>query len=221
MILFYGELKGGEIMRDKKPKSLLTVFMFCAVGLATLLLIANGIERYRNDKREKRSVMTDVLVFTDVHYNYTTEPIESWLKIDEEDMPTREKLNTYFKDEIKVNKKLYSDENTTIYLDNIKGNDNNFLRFNFKKEDKFEEFKGDLVTINKEVKENGHNYFSKGIAEVYDRDNKMVQNADINTESYENENFTISLNKESLTNMNWPITFKLNLTKVNYERKKY
>lgn len=220
MIIFYGELKGGEVMRDKKPKSLLTVFMFCAVSLVVLLLIANGIERYRNDKREKRSVMTDVLVFTDVYYNYTTEPIKSWLKVDEEYMPTREKLNTYFKDEIKVNKKLYSDENTTIYLDNIKGNDNNFLRFNFKKEDKFERYKGDLVTIKKEVKENGRNYFSKGIVEVYDRDNKMVQNANMDIESYENENFTISLNKESLTNMNWPITFKLNLTKVNYEIKK-
>lgn len=35
-----------------------------------------------------------------------------------------------------------------------------------------------------------------------------------------NENFMISVNKEELSNMNWPISFKLTLTKVNYEKKR-
>lgn len=212
----------GEKLKSKEPKSLLDVFKFCALGFAIIIFIVNGIENYRNNMREKNYTMKNVLILADLNYNYATEQIEAWLKVDEKYMPHRDKLNTYFKDEIKVEQKLYSDENTTIYLDNIKGNDNNFLRFNFKKEDKVEIDKGELVTIRKETNYYGDIDFSTYdvVAEVYDRDNKMIETSSIYEESYENENFMLSVKKDILTKSNWPIGFKLNLTKVSYERKK-
>lgn len=208
-------------MKSKEPKSLLDVFKICAVGLAIVFLITKGIESYRFNKREKERLMLNILTFTDIYYNYKTEPIEAWLKIEESYMPDREKLNTYFKDEIKVNKQVYRDENTTIYIDTIKGNDNTFLRFYFTKEDKVEKNKGELVTITKEIKENEHTMFynHENMPQVYDKEGKMVGNASLYSEFGKGENFIISVKKEDLTNMNWPISFKMNLTKVSYEKK--
>lgn len=208
-------------MKNKEPKSLIDVFRILLVGLVLLLLITRGIEVYRYNKREKERLMLNILTFTDMYYNYKTEPIEGWIKVDESYMPDREKLNTYFKDEIKVNKQVYKDENTTIYLDTIKGDDNNFLRFNFSKEDKVEKNKGELVTITKEIKENDRTFFSdhNNIPQIYDKDDKLVGNASLYCEYYRNENFIIRVSKEDLTNMKWPISFKLDLTKVSYEKK--
>lgn len=209
-------------MKSKEPKSLLDVFKICAVGLAIVFLITKGIEGYRADKKEKESRMLYILTFTDMYYNYKTEPIEAWLKVDENYMPDREKLNTYFKDEIKVNKEVYKDENTTIYLDTIKGDDNSFLRFYFTKEDKVEKNKGELVTITKEIKENEHTMFysHENSPQVYDKEGKSMGNVSLYNEFGKGEDFIISVKKEDLTNMNWPISFKMNLTKVSYERKK-
>jgi len=210
-------------LKSKEPKSLLDVFKIGVVGLVLLLLIAKGVEGYRADKKEKESRMLDILTFTDIYYNYKTEPIEAWFKIEESYMPDREKLNTYFKDEIKVNKQVYKDENTTIYLDAIKGNDNTFLRFYFTKEDKVEKNKGELVTITREIKENEHIMFRNhdNAPQVYDKEGKIMGNASLYSEFGKSENFTISGKKEDLTNMNWPISFKMDLTKVSYERKKH
>ncbi|MEG0775360.1 hypothetical protein [Clostridium sp.] len=208
-------------MKDKEPKGLLDIFKFGALGFAILILIVYGVESYKNNIKAKSYIMKSILALGDVSYNITTEPIEAWLKVAEEKMPDREKLNTYFKDEIKVEEKLYSDENTTIYLDNIKGDDNSFLRFNFKKKDKVERDKGELVTIGKEIELNEHSYFlSPDItAEVYDRDNNKIEDVTIYRNSLENEDFMVFVRKDTLTNMNWPISFKLNLTEVTYEIK--
>lgn len=205
-------------MKDKEPKSLLEVFKFIGIGLAILFLLASSFDRYRSDKN---SEIFEVLYGADRNYNITTEPIEAYFKIDEKYMPTREKLNTYFEDEIKVKNKVYSDDNTTIYLDNIKGNDNTFLRFNFTKKDKVKLNKGELVTIGNIMEVDGRRMFSNYniIGEVYDKDNKVVNKCRFDAVSSQNENFMISVNKEDLSNMNWPISFKLTLTKVTYEKK--
>ncbi|GEM_PF-1420677 len=206
-------------MQDKEPKSLLEVFKFIGIGLAILFLLVSSFERYRSDK--KISKIYEVLYGADTDYNITTEPIEAYFKIDEKYMPTREKLNTYFKDEIKVKNKVYSDDNTTIYLDDIKGNDNTFLRFNFTKKDKVKLNKGEFVTIGNIMEVDGRRMFSDYniIGEVYDKENKVVNKCRFDTVSSENENFMISVNKEELSNMDWPISVKLTLTKVNYEKK--
>lgn len=208
-------------MKSKKPKSLIDVFRILTIGILVLLFIVRGVEVYKYNKREKERLMLNILTFTDMYYNYKTEPIEAWLKVDANYMPDKEKLNTYFKDEIKVNKQVYKDENTVIYLDTIKGDDNNFLKFYFKKEDKVEKNKGELVTITKEIKENGRTFFSdhNNIPQIYDKDNKVVGNASLYCEYFINENFIIRVSKEELSNMNWPISFKVDLTKVSYEKK--
>jgi len=208
-------------LKNKEPKSLIDVFKIGALGLVFLLLIAKGVEGYRADKREKERRMPYILTFIDTYYNYKTEPIEAWLKVDETYMPDREKLNTYFKDEIKVNKQVYKDENTTIYLDTIKGDDNSFLRFYFTKEDKVEKNRGELVTITKEIKKDDLTFFSdyQNNVHIYDKDNKMVGNVSLYSEFGGKEDFTVSVKKEDLTNMNWPISFKMDLTKVSYEKK--
>lgn len=212
---------GGRELKNKEPKSLIDVFKIGAIGLVFLLLIAKGVEGYRVDRKEKERRMLDILTFTDMYYNYKTEPIEAWLKVDESYMPDREKLNTYFKDEIKVNKEMYKDDNTTIYLDTIKGDDNNFLKFYFKKEDKVEKNKGELVTITREMKENGHTMFynHENSPQIYDKEGKIMGNVSLYSEFGKSENFTISVKKENLIKMNWPISFKMDLTKVAYERK--
>lgn len=212
---------GGKELKSKEPKSLIDVFKLGALGLVFLLFIAKGVEGYRADKREKERRMLDILTFTDMYYNYKTEPIEAWLKVDESYMPDREKLNTYFKDEIKVNKEMYKDENTTIYLDTIKGDDNSFLKFYFKKKDKVEKNKGELVTIAKEIKEHDRTFFSdhKNIPQIYDKEGKIIGNVSLYSEFGKSEDFTISVKKENLIKMNWPISFKMDLTKVSYERK--
>jgi hypothetical protein len=206
-------------MQDKEPKSLLEVFKFIGIGLVILFLFASSLEK---DRSNKKSEMHQVLYGTDMYYNITTEPIEACFTVDEKYMPTREKLNTYFKDEIKVKNKVYSDDNTTIYLDNIKGNDNTFLRFNFTKKDKVKLNKGELVTIENTVEIDGRRMFSNYniIGEVYDKDNKVMNKFRFDAVSSENEDFMISVNKEELSNMNWPISVKLTLTKVSYEKKR-
>ncbi len=101
------------------------------------------------------------------------------------------KLLSYFNEPIEVKELVYKGDNSEIYLDRIQGDDRSFINDSDK-----------TITL-------------------HDKDNNLVEkNALWLSEIYENEDFIISIKKDALNKVKYPLTVKIsNFNIINYEEK--
>lgn len=152
-------------------------------------------------------------------------PVEVTVQVNGSYMPEGDKLLSYFNEPIEVKELVYEGNNSEIYLDRIEGNDNKFLRLYFEKRQNIRKDKGEFLSIgNVEYETNKDLSFiydyDKSV-KVYDRDDKLVEdNALWLSNIRESEDFIISIKKDVLNKVKYPLTVKIsNFNIINYEEK--
>jgi|GEM_PF-3013185 len=195
--------------------------ILCLVGLTLILKV--GLE-FINKEDTKETIRKNII--SQMEYKITKSiPVEITIQIDQSYMPKGDKLLNYFNEPIEVKELVYEGNNSMIYLDRIQGDDNSFLRLYFNKKQNIEKDRGEFLSIgNVEYdtnKDHSFIYDHDKSVKVYDKDDKLVEkNALWLSEIYENEDFIISIKKDVLNKVKYPLTIKVSgFNIVEYEQK--
>lgn len=190
---------------------------------ALILIVKVGLD-FINKEDPKESMRKNILY--QVGYRITeVKPIEVTIQVNGSYMPKDDKLLSYFNEPIEVKELVYEGNNSEIYLDRIEGNDNNFLRLYFEKRQNINKDKGEFLSIgikhdSIDRKYNFIHDHDKSV-KVYDKDDKLVEDNVLWISNIrESEDFKISIKKDILNKVKYPLTIKiLGLNIVEYEQK--
>lgn len=195
--------------------------ILCLVGLTLILKV--GLE-FISKEDPKKTIRKNIIDQMEYRITKST-PVEITIQIDESYMPKGDRLLSYFNEPIEVKELVYEGNNSMIYLDKIQGDDNSFLRLYFEKRENIRKDKGEFLSIeNVEYETNKDLSFiydyDKSV-KVYDRDDKLVEdNALWLSNIRESEDFIISIKKDVLNKVKYPLTVKIsNFNIINYEEK--
>lgn len=194
--------------------------ILCLVGLTLILKIALD---FIGKGDPKETIRKDIIGQMEYRVTKST-PVEITIQIDESYMPKGDKLLNYFNEPIEVKGLVYEGNNSVIYLDRIQGDDNSFLRLYFNKKQDVERDRGEFLSIgNVEYDTNKDHSFisdSNKTITIYDKDNNLVEkNALWLSRIYENEDFIISIKKDVLNKVKYPLTIKISgFNIIEYEQ---
>ncbi len=190
---------------------------------ALIFIVKVGLD-FINKEDPKESMRKNILY--QVGYRITeVKPIEVTIQVNGSYMPKDDKLLSYFNEPIEVKELVYEGNNSMIYLDRIQGNDNSFLRLYFNKQENIEKDRGEFLSIGNVEYDTNKDYSfisdSGKTITLYDKDNNLVEkNALWLSMIYENEDFIISIKKDVLNKVKYPLTIKISeFNIVEYEQK--
>lgn len=189
--------------------------------IALILIVKVGLD-FINKEDPKESMRKNILY--QVGYRITeVKPIEVTIQVNGSYMPKDDKLLSYLNEPIEVKELVYEGNNSEIYLDRVEGNDNNFLRLYFDKRQNINKDKGEFLSIGTNGDSNYEKYsffYDDTSVKVYDKDDKLVENnALLLSDIYESEDFKISIKKDILSKVKYPLTMKISgFNVVEYER---
>lgn len=190
---------------------------------ALILIVKVGLD-FINKEDPKESMRKNILY--QVGYRITkVKPIEVTIQVNGSYMPKDDKLLSYFNEPIEVKELVYEGNNSMIYLDRIQGNDNSFLRLYFNKQENIEKDRGEFLSIGNVEYDTNKDYSfisdSDKTITLYDKDNNLVEkNALWLSMIYENEDFIISIKKDVLNKVKYPLTIKISgFNIIEYEQK--
>ncbi|WP_291578445.1 hypothetical protein [Clostridium sp. UBA6640] len=193
--------------------------ILCLVGLTLILKV--GLE-FISKEDPKETIRKNILYQREYRIIKST-PVEITIQIDESYMPKDDKLLSYFNEPIEVKELVYEGNNSEVYLDRIQGDDNSFLRLYFNKKQNIEKDRGEFLsigTVEYDInKDRSFIYDRNKSVKVYDGDDKLVENNALWLSNIrESEDFIISIKKDVLNKVKYPLTVKiLNFNIINYE----
>ncbi|WP_461613847.1 hypothetical protein [Clostridium sp. Marseille-QA1073] len=194
--------------------------VLCLIGL---LLIFKVVLDLINKEDVKEIIRKNILY--EREYKITKlSPIEVTIQVNENYMPKDDKLLSYFNEPIEVKELVYEGNNSEIYLDRIEGNDNNFLRLCFEKRQNINKDKGKFLSIGTEEESSDKRcsfiYDHDKSVKVYDKDDKLIEdNALWLSDIRKSEDFKISIKKDILSKVKYPLTIKVSeFNIVKYEQ---
>jgi hypothetical protein len=207
----------GFVKENSMKRSSKTIL--CLVGLTLILKV--GLE-FISKEDPKKTIRKNIIDQMEYRITKST-PVEITIQIDESYMPKGDRLLSYFNEPIEVKELVYEGNNSMIYLDKIQGYDNSFLRLYFNKKQNIEKDRGEFLSIGTVEYETNKDLsfiydYDKSV-KVYDRDDKLVEdNALWLSNIRESEDFIISIKKDVLNKVKYPLTVKIsNFNIINYE----